>query len=145
MLIDVTKILYLRYDANKKEVSVVLEDDQLLLIPQHIKQVLDSLCLMQGSDMQGRLTFFSKVQKIRKKVPLLISEKHEVIVFPIHHQRSKQQLWIAYQPIKYVSAVDNVSSVVFKDGTILEVSLSTRNIKRQMVRCKTMVKFLREV
>lgn len=145
MLTDVTKILYIRYDANKKEVSVIIEDNQLLLIPQHIKQVLDSMCLMHGSDMQGRLVFFSKVQKIRKKVPLLISEKHEVIVFPIHHQRSKQQLWIAYQPIKYIVAVDNVSSIVFKDGTNLQVSLSTRNIKRQMVRYKTMIKFLREV
>ena len=142
---EIEKIIYISYDANKKEVCIINEDNRNYCISRHIKSVLNALCISQGSSMEGRLYFFSKTQKIRKKVPLLVSEKHEVIFFPIYHKRAMNQLWIAYQPIKAVKSKEQQCEIIFKNNTSIEVEVNERSVKRQMARCKSMIKFLHKI
>ncbi|NBK96555.1 MAG: hypothetical protein EOM50_00800 [Erysipelotrichia bacterium] len=141
--IDAKKINYLFYDAQSKQTKIKMCDQTQFIFNMRIKKVLELLCLRYGSTMQGRIEFFAYTLHIHQKVPLLVSERHELLLFSLYGMRHKEAMWIAYHQVKKVNNQKNLTTLLhFKNNEIIHVKINYRSIKRQMQRCKQMIQWL---
>lgn len=146
MNIPIQDILYMYYHIQKAGTYIVYNNRTKIFVNSKIEHVLSQFCLQHGSTKEGRIHFFSHTQGIARKVPVLISEQYEIIFFPLFGKRNKDQIWIQYQPIKKIVNEDNISTqIYFKNECELCVNVNYRSIRRQMLRCKRMIKFLQEI
>ncbi len=145
MQMNIEDVIAVLYDANTKKLTLVGNTQVITQYAKRVNHLLDELCLQHGSSREGRIAFFANALNIRKKVPLLISEKYEVIWIPMHTKRSKKQVWVAYQPIKKVVPLASGCEIHFKNDFVLCVDSTSRSVKRQLSRCKTMIKLLHKI
>lgn len=141
--IKVANINYIYYDEKQKSTFMMMCDDQHYQFALTCKQVLEQLCIRYGSTLKGRLDFFSTALQIHKKVPVLVSERYEIILFPLYGFRNKEAMWISYNQIKRIYNKENITTLIsFRNNVMLDVNLNYRSIYAQMRRCKRMINLL---
>lgn len=106
---------------------------------------LNQLCLTYGSNVLGRRLFSKQLFPKKRKLPLLVSEHHQSILFPIYGTRNKAALWINHANIKSVRKQGMDTSVQFENGTMLVIPVSIVSVQRQMKRCERILSYLNEL
>lgn len=81
---------------------------------------------------------------IRQKVPILLDVSEELIFFPVYGIRNKN-VWISYNKIKKIKAIDLKCKIIFYDGSELLLNCHKRSILMQKRRCRKLLKLLKEV
>lgn len=141
--LDIEMINYLYYDEKEKCTLIVLSDKSQICFKGNCKKVLELLCIQYGSTLHGRTTFFSNALQVYRKIPVLISEKYEIMIFPLFGYRNKESMWLCFNAIKKVSNEEDLTTkITFKNNTCIQVGMNYRSIKTQMRRCKRMINLL---
>ena len=72
---------YLMYDNDK---TVINELSTELVIPgNNLKDILENSCEYYGSSLQGRIVGARNLIKSRYKIPIMVSEKNNILFFPL--------------------------------------------------------------
>ncbi|MBR3357677.1 MAG: competence protein ComK [Solobacterium sp.] len=110
---------------------------------QSVNRFIDDLCVQCGSTADGRREAFRRLTGYRQKVPVLISERRQYLMFPTLSPDNPECVWLSYSDIlDIVPAGDAESEVLFINGTRISIPFSTRMLRKQMKRCDEYLQIL---
>jgi len=138
------KILLIQ--SRDKGSSCLLEDGSYTVYDKNPVKLLNELCLMHGSTMQGRKDAYSILMDRKRKAPVLISEQNFEMFFPVLSSTDpKDMLWLSYGDIwMYKQIEDNLTKVYFISGCEADAPVSRRTLKYQIDKCKEYQKYFLE-
>lgn len=139
------QVLMLR-QTDLKTCSLLVKGGQTHEIGQSAEALLAAWCLTCGSSLQGRRDWVRHHFGAVEKIPILISERTQLLYFPIYGMRSNDAIWLCANELMEVSVAENGQCAVwFRDGTKAVVPCSDRVIKKQRRRCRKILDFLNGV
>lgn len=123
--------LFLKYDGID---SIISKSNEVLTFHGNvIKKVLEDSCIYYGSSFKGRVKGSQSLLESRYKLPVVISEKNNIIFFPINGK--EKNYWFNFNAIKNYKRKNNSVLIEFNIGEFLEVDVSYAIFNNQMLKC----------
>ncbi len=136
------KILLIK--SGEKGSSCLLEDGSYAAYDKNPMKLINDLCLLHGSTMQGRKDAYSILMNRKRKAPVLISEHSFEMFFPVLSSTdTKEMLWLSYAEIWMFKQIEeHMTKVYFISGCEADVPVSRRTLKYQIDKCKEYQEYL---
>lgn len=120
---------------NNIDESLVYEDDERFLIHQSPFQIMEESCKYFGSTYEGRKDSAKAILGAEYKVPVIVEDTDNLIVFPTTSPRSEDCIWISLKRIKYFEKIDSINTkVIFDNNREIVVPVSYRTLENQISR-----------
>ena len=130
---------------NEDHNSLVYEDNDRFIIEETPFQIMEESCKYFGSTYKGRKDSAKKILGAEYKVPIIIEDYNNVIVFPTTSPTSDDCAWICLNRVKNISKVDSFNTkIVFDNDRELIVPCSYRSIENQLSRASRLDVILRK-
>lgn len=128
---------YLMYDNNK---TVIKELSTELVIPgNNLKEILENSCEYYGSSLQGRVIGARNLIKSRYRIPIMVSEKNNILFFPLSGKKNGEVIWFNFNMIKSYEKDGEFVSITFNDGVTKRFMISYAILNNQIMRCSRML------
>lgn len=129
-----------------------INEDTLLLIPinknktkiydingiYHIKkncfEIVEESCQYYGSSYGGRYIGAKRMLEMEYKLPIILDEVKEVVIFPTCSPRQQNCIWICINNIETYIKTKNNSTIKFTNGLNYEISVSYNSLENQILR-----------
>ncbi len=119
----------------KHEKVEIISLDGKIETKEHITKILDESCLYYGSSLEGRIKSSKYLTKLSSKVPIILNEKENLILFPIYSMRNEVGLWFIYNNIMNYRKVKKYVEVTFKNNEKVLFLISYNIFYNQMLKC----------
>ncbi len=124
--------------------SVVYEDEERYLVKQTPYEIMEASCLYFGSSYNGRREGAKEILGAEYKVPIVIDDSSNIIVFPTTSPLSQDCVWLSLSHIKDYKKIDaNNTKIIFNNGKEIVVPSSYRTIENQISRASRLDYILR--
>lgn len=124
--------------------SLVYEDDQCFKVKKTPLKIIEHSCLYFGSSYNGRREGAMNILGGEYKVPVLVNEVDNLIVFPTTSPASSDCVWISLKNLNRIEKEENFrTKVIFNNGKTIEVPISFRTIENQVSRASRLDYFFR--
>lgn len=100
-----------------------------------IKNILNQSCIYYGSSFKGRIEGAKNLINGKYKLPIIISEKNNILFFPIKGIKNKEIIWINFNSIKSFKKAKDFVEVTFNNGYIHNFMISFTIFNNQMFKC----------
>lgn len=135
---EVITILYLYPQEGH---TYLIHDDILYECKKTCHQILDELCYVYGSTLEGRRKVFADRMMIVQMVPILVSRQDRLLFFPLVHENT--YWWINYYAIQMVKRLpQGESQIIFDHDHKITLMCDIRSVRRQIHRCQLYDKIL---
>ena len=115
--------------------SLVYEDDTRYMISEKPYQIMEDSCRYFGSTYAGRKESAKAMLGAEYKVPIIVQDRDNLIVFPTTSPFSDDCIWINLKRIKSFKKIDSINTIIYFDnGKELIVPCSFRSIENQVNR-----------
>lgn len=129
---------------NEKNSSVVYEDDDRYIIKQTPFEIMEESCKYFGSTYEGRKDGAKEMLGAEYKVPIVIEDSSNLIVFPTTSPLSEDCVWISLKRVEKIEKIDaNNTKIIFDNKTEIIVDSSYRTIENQLSRASRLDLILR--
>ena len=129
---------------NEKESSLVYEDDERYIINQTPFSIMEESCKYFGSTYDGRKNGARDILGAEYKVPIVVEDSSNLIVFPTTSPSADDCCWISLQRVKKIEKIDpNNTKIIFDNNRELIVDCSYRTIENQLSRASRLDLILR--
>ena len=129
---------------NEKNSSVVYEDDDRYIIKQTPFEIMEESCKYFGSTYEGRKDGAREMLGAEYKVPIVIEDSSNLIVFPTTSPLSDDCVWISLKRVEKIEKIDsNNTKIIFDNKTEIIVDSSYRSIENQLSRASRLDLILR--
>ena len=129
---------------NEKNSSVVYEDDERYIIKETPFQIMEDSCKYFGSTYEGRKDGAKEMLGAEYKVPIVIEDSSNLIVFPTTSPLSEDCVWISLKRVEKIEKIDsNNTKIIFDNKTEIIVDSSYRSIENQLSRASRLDLILR--
>ena len=129
---------------NEKNSSVVYEDDERYIIKQTPFEIMEESCKYFGSTYEGRKDGAREMLGAEYKVPIVIEDSSNLIVFPTTSPLSDDCVWINLKRVEKIEKIDaNNTKIIFDNKTEIIVDSSYRTIENQLSRASRLDLILR--
>ena len=129
---------------NEKNSSVVYEDDDRYIIKQTPFKIMEDSCKYFGSTYEGRKDGAREMLGAEYKVPIVIEDSSNLIVFPTTSPLSEDCVWISLKRVEKIEKIDaNNTKIIFDNKTEIIVDSSYRTIENQLSRASRLDLILR--
>lgn len=129
---------------NEKNSSVVYEDDDRYIIKQTPFEIMEESCKYFGSTYEGRKDGAREMLGAEYKVPIVIEDSSNLIVFPTTSPLSEDCVWISLKRVEKIEKIDsNNTKIIFDNKTEIIVDSSYRTIENQLSRASRLDLILR--
>lgn len=120
---------------NEENSSLVYEDNERYIIDQTPYKIMESSCLYFGSSYIGRKEGAKNILGAEYKVPIIVDDTDNIIVFPTTSPLSQDCVWISLSHVKKYEKVDTYNTkIIFNNGKEIIVPVSYRSIENQVSR-----------
>ena len=120
---------------NENESSLVYEDEDRFLIEQSPFQIMEESCMYFGSTYEGRKESARSILGAEYKVPVIVEDTDNLIVFPTTSPKSDDCIWISLKRVKAFEKIDLTNTrVIFDNNTEIIVPVSYRTLENQISR-----------
>ena len=120
---------------NENESSLVYEDEDRFLIEQSPFQTMEESCMYFGSTYEGRKESARSILGAEYKVPVIVEDTDNLIVFPTTSPKSDDCIWISLKRVKNFERIDNSNTkVIFDNNKEIIVPVSYRTLENQISR-----------
>ena len=120
---------------NSEENSLVYEDDSRYIVNETPFKIMEDSCKYFGSTYNGRKDSAKSILGAEYKVPIIVEENNNIIVFPTTSPSSADCVWISLGRIKYFEKIDSSNTKIFFDNNReIIVTCSYRTIENQVSR-----------
>ena len=114
---------------NGNESSVVYEDNDRYIIKQSPYEIMEASCLYFGSSYNGRKEGAKNILGAEYKVPIVIDDSDNIIVFPTTSPLSQECVWLSLKHVKNYERVDGYNTrVTFDNDKEIIVPCSYRRL-----------------
>lgn len=120
--------------------TIVLEKNNFLYIQQTPLQIIKNSCYKYGTTYEGRRKAVNYHTNFYQKIPLPISIKKRLYLFPTHSPKHLNNCWLSYMNISSAQYIKDASFkqpqtiLQFKDGQTLKLNVSEHIMQTQMER-----------
>ena len=129
---------------NEFESSLVYEDDQRYLVDESPFKIMEESCKYFGSTYEGRKRGAREILEAEYKVPIVIEDSDNLIVFPTTSPSSDECVWISLKRVKNIEKIDNDhTKVIFDNNIEILVDCSYRTMENQLSRASRLDLILR--
>lgn len=129
---------------NEKNSSVVYEDDNRYIIKETPFKIMEDSCKYFGSTYEGRKDGAREMLGAEYKVPIVIEDSSNLIVFPTTSPLSDDCVWISLKRVERIEKIDaNNTKIIFDNNTEIIVDSSYRTIENQLSRASRLDLILR--
>jgi competence protein ComK len=126
------------------EKSVVYEDGERYIVDQTPFSIMEDSCMYFGSSYEGRKKGAKNILGAEYKVPIVVEDTDNLIVFPTTSPQSKDCVWISLKRVKNIEKVDyNNTKVIFDNDKEIIVDCSFRSLENQLSRASRLDLILR--
>ena len=120
---------------NEEESSLVYEDDDRYIIDQTPFKIMEESCKYFGSTYAGRKDSARSILGAEYKVPIIVEDSDNLIVFPTTSPQSTDCTWVSLKRIKSFVKIDSSNTkIIFDNGKEIIVPCSYRTIENQVSR-----------
>lgn len=134
-------VYYLR-KIDERSCLLVQENEQHAQLQEPILTILQRLCLRHGSTFEGRRAAAASNLDIHQKVPVLLSEVYQDVLFPTKAIRNPDCIWINYRAVDELRRSEKGCVIRFLDESELCILVDVRCIRRSMRLCERYLHFL---
>lgn len=120
---------------NENESSLIYEDDDRYIIDQTPFKIMEESCKYFGSTYAGRKDSARSILGAEYKVPIIVEDSDNLIVFPTTSPQSTDCTWVSLKRIKSFVKIDSSNTkIIFDNGKEIIVPCSYRTIENQVSR-----------
>lgn len=120
---------------NSEENSLVYEDDSRYIVNETPFKIMEDSCKYFGSTYDGRKESAKSILGAEYKVPIIVEENSNIIVFPTTSPSSADCVWISLGRVKYFEKIDaSNTKIIFDNNREIIVPCSYRTIENQVSR-----------
>lgn len=120
---------------NENASSLVYEDDERFLVHQTPFQIMEDSCKYFGSTYEGRKDSAKAILGAEYKVPVIVEDMDNLIVFPTTSPKADDCIWISLKRVKNFEKVDSINTkVIFDNNKEIIVPVSYRTLENQISR-----------
>lgn len=134
-------LLLLSISANKTK---VIEKNDTFIVNKNILEIIDESCHYFGSSYEGRLSGTKSLINMKYKLPIVIEESHELVLFPTASSRQINCSWIALQNIENYKRSNKKTVITFKNNVCVELDISYGSFESQIFRATLLLMTLRK-
>lgn len=129
---------------NDKENSVVYEDEERYIIDDTPFKIMEDSCKYFGSTYEGRKESARDILGAEYKVPIVVEDTDNLVVFPTTSPYSDECVWISLKRLKKFEKVDSCNTkIIFDNNKEIIVPCSYRTIENQISRASRLDYILR--
>lgn len=129
---------------NEEENSLVYEDDDRYVIDQTPFKIMEESCKYFGSTYEGRKDSARDILGAEYKVPIVVEDSENLVVFPTTSPSSPECVWISLKRVKKFEKVDIFNTkIIFDNNKEIIVPCSYRTIENQVSRASRLDYILR--
>lgn len=115
--------------------SVVYEDEERYIIDDLPFKIMEDSCKYFGSTYKGRKDGAKEILGAEYKVPIVIDNSNDLIVFPTTSPLAEDCIWVSLKRVKRFEKIDfNNTKLIFDNNIELIVPCSYRTIENQISR-----------
>lgn len=130
---------------NENENSLVYEDEERFIVDQSPYSIMEESCKYFGSTYKGRKESAKEMLGADYKVPIIIEDYNNVIIFPTTSPTSEDCAWISLKRVKGIEKIDIYNTrIIFDNGREIIVPVSYRSIENQLSRASRLDVILRK-
>ncbi len=129
---------------NKSE-SLVHEEGRHIIAKKKPMQIVRRSCHVFGSTFQGRVEGAKNLTGYRYKLPIIIQEYDELVIFPIKSPCLDNNDWVCLNHIDkfYPNNANNTTFVKFDNGLVVEFKVSFISFKNQYVKASYLLAMIK--
>lgn len=128
----------------ENESSLVYEDENQYVVEQSPFSIMEDSCKYFGSTYEGRKNGARDILGAEYKVPIIIEDSNNLIVFPTTSPSAEDCVWISLKRVKKIEKVDSFSTkVIFDNNQEIVVDCSYRTVENQLSRASRLDLILR--
>lgn len=129
---------------NEKKGSVIYEDNDRYIVSESPFEIMEESCKYFGSTYEGRKNGAKEMLGAEYKVPIIIEDSSNLIVFPTTSPQSEDCVWISLNRVNKIIRIDsNNTKIIFDNNKELIVDSSYRTIENQISRASRLNLILR--
>ena len=129
---------------NDKESSLVYEDDDRYIINESPFRIMEDSCKYFGSTYEGRKNSAREILGAEYKVPIIVEDSENLVVFPTTSPNSSECVWISLKRVKRFEKIDACNTkIIFDNNKEIIVPSSYRTIENQVSRASRLDYILR--
>lgn len=130
---------------NEKENSLVYEDEDRYIVEQTPFEIMESSCRYFGSTYDGRKNSAKDILGAEYKVPIVVEDSNNLIVFPTTSPLSDDCIWISLNRVKKFQRIDaSNTKIIFDNNQEIIVPCSFRSIENQISRASRLDLIMRK-
>lgn len=116
--------------------SIVYELGKQVIINKPSLPIVRRSCYVFGSSFDGRVAGSKELTGYKYKIPIVVEEANDVIIFPTKSPFSEKNEWVALNQVTdfYPNYKNNNTFVRFRNGLLLELSVSYGVFKNQFLK-----------
>lgn len=143
----------MKYEINKGtlalvpkdlESSLVYEDNESYVIDQKPFYIMEESCKYFGSTYEGRKNGAKSILGAEYKVPIVIEDSDNLIIFPTTSPSSDDCAWISLKRVKRIEKQEfNNTKIIFDNDREIVINCSYRSIENQLSRASRLDIILR--
>lgn len=145
--------MIMKYEVNKgtlavlpndEDSSLVYEDENRYLIHEKAYKIMDDSCKYFGSTYEGRKNGSKEILGAEYKVPIIVEDSNNLIVFPTTSPFSDDCVWISLKRVKNIFKIDSFNTKILFDNNVeIIVPCSFRSVENQLSRASRLDLILR--
>ena len=129
---------------NEENGSLVLEDEERYIIEKSPFKIMEESCKYFGSTYEGRRKGAKEILGAEYKVPIIVEDSNNLIIFPTTSPDADDCVWISLQRVKKISKIDKITTkIIFDNNKEIIVPSSYRTIENQLSRASRLDLILR--
>ena len=130
---------------NEKESSLVYEDDERYIVDSNPYKIMEDSCKYFGSTYKGRKEGARDILGAEYKVPIILEDSTNLIVFPTTSPLADDCVWISLPRLKKFEKIDvNNTKIIFDNDKEIIVPCSYRTIENQVSRASRLDLIMRK-
>ena len=127
-----------------KNETKILDISGEYIIEKNIFEVVDESCQYYGSTYNGRYISAKKTLDMDYKLPIIIDEVKEVVLFPTCSPKLENCIWICVNNVENYIKNNKVSVIKFTNGISSELNISINTLENQILRATMLLMKLKK-
>lgn len=114
----------------------VFEMEEEFLVKKSIMDIIKDSCLFFGSSFEGRKEGTKSLLKCGIKVPIIVEDSRNLILFPTLSYKNEKNIWVVYNNLLDYKKYDLENTLfLFKNNNDIKVNVRFNIVDNQVVRC----------
>lgn len=130
---------------NEEFNSLVYEDNERYVIDEVPYKIMEESCKYFGSTYKGRKDSAKSILGAEYKVPIIIEDTNNLILFPTASPTASDCAWISLKRVQNIEKVDAFTTrVIFDNGREVLIPCSFRSLENQLSRASRLDVIIRK-